>query len=529
MKAPQFKNRWLITGTLTTRSELHIGDGGAGQLHNRRESADKESKEEHDASTVCVDHRGTAYLPGSGVKGALRALVTGSDDRIDSAWEHLLGSDKPDAEHAVGGKLEFWDAFHTSGEGKASEQPDPTTLHKASDRTRPWWDHTRKTCVAVSVSLDRRTRSAMDGLLYHLEYVPAGETFTVEISGDNLTEEDIARVLVLLDRFNSGEATLGAQTSNGWGRMEWNLIEIRCLDAVGLEAWKMNPAASLPTPVRIDTETQSRIDTHIQNLILSQDKERLTIILALTMESPWLIRDPRQRERSSEANKNHVPDAQKPADAVPIADESGRPFVPAKSLRGVLRSRAEMILRTVGLPCADHPGQVDAVSTKGKNSGEVLDGIANKDLAAKLFGLGGWMAPLELTRLDAEENIAIHHQEFVAIDRFTGGAADGAKFNAELAGMTTVCGRLTVDLTRLKRVDKGLASLGLLALVLRDLAEGDLPIGSGSAKGQGFCTASATVTQGNAEYVSLADWFSSPLVTEALTNFRKDIPQPAIQ
>ena len=76
---------------------------------------------------------------------------------------------------------------------------------------------------------------------------------------------------------------------------------------------------------------------------------------------------------------------------------------------------------------------------------------------------------------------AEHHQEFVAIDRFTGGAADGAKFDAVLAGITTLAGTLTIDLARLKKVDDQFRSLGLLALVLRDLSEGDIVLGSGSA------------------------------------------------
>ena len=46
------------------------------------------------------------------------------------------------------------------------------------------------------------------------------------------------------------------------------------------------------------------------------------------------------------------------------------------------------------------------------------------------------------------------------------GAADGAKFNAVLAGTSTLSGTLRVDLERLKKVDPNLASLGLLALVL---------------------------------------------------------------
>lgn len=602
-----FHNRWLIRGTFTTQSELHIGDGGERLIHNRNPPTEEEDlgrqqptqDDESDASTVCVDHRDAAYIPGSSIKGPLRALVSDMDlttqkSRIHDDWEALLGSDKPDGAGAAGGKLEFWDAFHSRGNGTTAEAFVPQPQNRTellADRNRPWWDPKRRTCVAVSVSLDRRTRTAKENLLYHLEYVPVGETFAFEISGDNLgtdtpnekeakdianvgasagaggeptpNEEEIkaiARLLLLLDQFNTGEAVLGAQTSNGWGRVGCKVQEIRRLDATGLAGWKKNPQPGLAACQPVDAGTRSAIIQQLpppvaQRVLESvgaavkppgQDPEKivklpgeistLTIHLKLALESPWLIRDPRQRERSEAAKKlvdqKKISEADKPPDAVAIQNESGIPFVPAKSLRGVLRSRAEMILRTLGVVIPEHPGHKDnAVSTKGKGTKLALDEVGTKDLASRLFGFSGWQSPLDVPRLNLPEATPRpddHHQEFVAIDRFTGGAADGAKFDADLAGATTLEGMLTLDLKRLELVDQEYAALGLLALVLRDLAEGDIPIGSGSAKGQGFCTADATVVEAGMTYHTLADWFrDSPLLETALPAFRSQIPQPS--
>jgi CRISPR/Cas system CSM-associated protein Csm3 (group 7 of RAMP superfamily) len=238
------------------------------------------------------------------------------------------------------------------------------------------------------------------------------------------------------------------------------------------------------------------------------------------MESPWLVRDPRPRARSKEAKAANLSEDRKPADATPVRDEEGRPVLPAKSLRGALRSRAEMILRTLGLPCAAHPGDIPAVSTKDKTRSAAFDEISKADLAARLFGLSGWRAPLHVGRFVPEKDTEILHQEFVAIDRFTGGAADSAKFDADLAAPTTLEGALELDLDRLEKVDPDFASLGLLALVLRDLAEGDIPLGSGSSKGQGFCTAEASVLHNGESFPSLAEWFASEPVQNALAAFR---------
>lgn len=539
MNAPKFESRWLITGTIVTQTELHIGDGGAARRFDRTRPAKKNVQcedDEPDANTVCTDHRGRAYLPGSGIKGALRELVTIPDPKdpkknppiIHPDWEALLGSDKPGEDGAVGGKLEFFDAFHSGGKGNASHQPDPKNLHEAPDCGRPWWNDARKTAVSVSVSLDRRTRTAKENLLYHLEYVPPGEKFDFEIGGDGLSTAEVARLLVLLDRLGNGTATLGAQASNDWGRVRIEGgVAIHCLDRKALEKWKANPA-SPPRPQPIDEEKNRSIESEKEAIKVPTAREVLEIELQLHLESPWLIRDPRQCERSEVGKKKELAESAKPRNAVPIRDESGKPFVPAKSLRGALRSRAEMILRTLDLPCADHPGDIKAVSTKGKEVDVVTkliregDGkdVPAKDLAAKLFGLGGWRAPIHVPRFTSTETVADHRQEFVAIDRFTGGAAEHLKFNAELAGITTLMGSLTIDLKQLRKVDPELASLGLLALVLRDLAEGDIPLGSGSAKGQGFCK--ATVTWGGQDLFSI----DCP-AAEYLEKFRAQIPPPA--
>ena len=553
-----FGNRWLIRATLTTQSELHIGDGGEGCIQERARLAKKDmpgQDDESDASTVCVDYRDVAYIPGSSIKGPLRALVSVMDPvtkeaLIHADWKALLGSDKPDGADASGGKLEFWDAFHSAGKGTAAQAFVPKPQNKTellADRNRPWWDPVRRTCIAVSDSLDRRTRTAKESLLYHIEYVPVGETFAFDISGDDLGVADIAGLLLLLDQFNTGEAALGAQTSNGWGCIECKVKEICRLDATCLAKWKQNPRPGLAACEPVDEDTRRAIIKHLPPLVsrrvldradaareqpnndqektlnLPRENGTLIIHLKLTLESPWLIRDPRQRERSEAARKlmeqKRITEADKPPNAVAIQSESGIPFVPAKSLRGALRSRAEMILRTLGMDCAAHPGDIRPVTTKGKGTEAVLaliqhgsakDKIKPADLAARLFGFGGWQSPLDVPRLIVPEGTPSpkeHHQEFVAIDRFTGGAANQAKFDAVLAGMTALTGTLTIDLNRLKQVDENLAALGLLALVLRDFAEGDIPIGSGSSKGQGQCSVVATVIEKGTTHASLTDWF----------------------
>lgn len=149
------------------------------------------------------------------------------------------------------------------------------------------------------------------------------------------------------------------------------------------------------------------------------------------------------------------------------------PYLPGTSLKGALRAQAERICRT--LSSAEDGGSAVAV--------------------AALFGTTATAGALGVTDFKGAPAEPVIH-EMVAIDRFTGGAADGRKFAVRAFEEPTLKGALTVDLARTydteltgKAVSSAAklndAALGLLALVLRDLAEGDIVFGYGKRKGYG--------------------------------------------
>ncbi|MGO8731606.1 MAG: RAMP superfamily CRISPR-associated protein, partial [Terriglobia bacterium] len=104
----------------------------------------------------------------------------------------------------------------------------------------------------------------------------------------------------------------------------------------------------------------------------------------------------------------------------------------------------------------------------------------------RLFGAPGWRAPIEISDFECE-NPTEHQQEFVAVDRFTGGAADTAKFNSKAVYAPIFTGTIKIDLERLHQALAGDNRWPwmLLAFVLRDLAEGDVSFGFGTGKGYG--------------------------------------------
>ena len=531
MNAPPFQNRWRILGTITTLSELHLGDGGTGELNERTRLARQAQDEEHQIQTVCVDHDGTAYLPSSSIRGALRSLMIQDGKWSDQRWDSLFGSPNPDGDNAVGGKLIFYDSFWQKQSGYA----------KTGDEvSHPYWSATRRTCVATSVSLDRRRRTAADGLLYQREYVPTGEVFELEIGAENVSEDDIAHLLALLQRLNPVNALppvhLGGLVSNDWGRVRWELTAVECFSRDDLVDWLQladGPVGIQMTKPVPDTLRQALV-TKAARLVPTLVPDRLEIDLELHLTSPWIVRDARQKKRLEDFNASKKQghkqrkdlDEVPPVGATPMLDEQGRPFIPAKSFRGLLRSQAERILRTLGVEVPP-PEQQPVISAR-TNRADALHQVAQLDLATRLFGVSGWRAPLEPTRFVVPNTSAapqLLQQEFVAVDRFTGGAADALKFNAEFAAPCTLKGSLKLDLTRLGQVDPLQTARGLLALLLRDLQEGDLAPGAHAAIGCGACSCTAVITDSGQTYASLRDWFASQPVQASLKAFRQSIPR----
>jgi CRISPR/Cas system CSM-associated protein Csm3 (group 7 of RAMP superfamily) len=454
---PPFKNRWLISGTLKTKSPLHIGDGFSAELHTRSQQADKTKDDpEHDVQTVCVDCCKKPYIPGSSLRGVLRSVV----NMEDPASLEVFGSPDPEAKEAKGGKLIVYDAF-IHGES-LSVANDPLHL--------PFWSKDRRTCVAAHVSIDRQTRTAADKLLFHTEYVPAGTEFLVELGGDGLESEEVTLLLGALDQFNQG-LRLGADIASGWGQVEWTLGKVRKLDDI--KKWTGNRFLPELSPDQVLALFPSTIATK---------KDLLLFDLVLHFSGPLLVRDPKQSIRSDEAKSNakkHRRQAEKQPNATPLLAEDKRPFIPGQAVRGVLRSRLECIMRTLGhsIPSPDKQPVVTDYAR-----------VQQLDMAAIIFGAPGWKAPLECARFTLKEDCKPLElsQEFVAIDRFTGSVAGRKKFDAKAIVGASLSGRLILDLERIPAALR-LEAKQRLALLFRDLMDGDLHFGSGASKGYGHC------------------------------------------
>jgi CRISPR-associated protein Csm3 len=192
------------------------------------------------------------------------------------------------------------------------------------------------------------------------------------------------------------------------------------------------------------------------------------------------------------------------ADNAVIRDSSGDPYIPGTSLKGVLRSYMETLLKSSGKdildkncnPCfvVNNPclsGKEDIKMIKEmKEKYKKNDKIENADLliaegiydrlcpVCKIFGSGHFASKLTVNdcRLKGAKAY-IEKRDGIGIDRDTGTAAYGAKYDYEqVAAGTQFEFYMTVDNLEPEYED-------LLRLIVKVLENGDLRVGGKTSVG----------------------------------------------
>ncbi|HXK89815.1 MAG TPA: CRISPR-associated RAMP protein Csx7 [Thermosynergistes sp.] len=155
-------------------------------------------------------------------------------------------------------------------------------------------------------------------------------------------------------------------------------------------------------------------------------------------------------------------------------------YLPGSSLKGVLCSHAERIARTLKPEAACDPfGDTSCSRIFDKKKPGTTEAYRDSCLICKLFGSTGFAGRLATTDAYAVGTPPEPAQrDGVGIDRFTGGAARGAKFELEVITEG-------VFATSLHLRNFELWQLALLGFVLKDLADGLIRIGMGKSRGLG--------------------------------------------
>jgi CRISPR-associated RAMP protein (TIGR02581 family) len=192
---------------------------------------------------------------------------------------------------------------------------------------------------------------------------------------------------------------------------------------------------------------------------------------------------------------------------------SPEPYIPGSSLKGVIRSHTERIARTLcwdtdnwrvgacnpflanerqkdwakpdgycGVKFQEHKNRAKRAGREDKIPSPVI--YRDSCPACKIFGSTFLIGRLSVpdAYLLPDSQYRRERRDGVGIDRFSGGASKGAKFDLE--AITNAKFKVQLQMTNFE-----LWQIGLLAYVLRDLKEGLINIGSGKSRGLGQVSA----------------------------------------
>lgn len=483
-----------ITAKLTLRTALHVGSGKSNDVTD---------------DLVRRDVRGRLLIPGTAIAGALRSIATRLAPRFDNkACQSLTGTSSNAACQCLVCQL-FGDVNPREDNDEAVAAR--LLVYDAVLDTSP------ALAIRDGVGIDRSTGAAArrERIKFDYEVAPAGTVFKLRLEVEPKLSADqllLPLLAATLAEWEQGRGVVGGRVNRGLGALQlsdvqWIERDLNNLDALisflhdgppweatdGHRGWlneQLNVARGLIKAVRSDHLPV------VRSWVLAE------FVLAAT--GPFLINDPAQSGRSG---FDHAP-------LLETYATGAKPVLPGSSLRGALRSQAERIARTLATFSAWDAGNDKAsrkqkfldicpacnpltakttdpvascnslIKTLSKDERSEFERLGAEDklcLACRLFG-----SPWNGSRLRVEdapfvgEEVKTKVLDFLAIDRFTGGGRDTAKFDAVVLWQPKFRVRLFLE-------NPKPWELGWLALVLRDLHDGLITVGFGAAKGFGEC------------------------------------------
>ncbi|WP_170861273.1 RAMP superfamily CRISPR-associated protein [Geitlerinema sp. PCC 9228] len=449
---------------LTARSSIHVGGAEDNSLVDL---------------ALAKNGLGKYYIPGTSLAGAFRGWMKEMDQYSGSQdTERLWGySEKP--------------AGQDSNEGHASfsiVEDAPIKLPNGKDIE-----------VRDGVGIDREWGSAADYSKYDRAILPCGTEIPLELTIDCDRSFDFSKIYDLLDVLCAGKIRIGAAKTRGLGKIQ----------LCGCKYWEQTLSDRQSMILALKDSLPNG-----KNRYKNYSPKAPKLLPKLTVEIQWQPIEPVMVKAEREGIA---------VDILPLVSsikENMALVLPGSSIKGALRTQAERIVRTVGnMPMPPHQGQsydkflqqLQSVSLTEKLFGSAakkndpdsklgLGALSVDDCYSNLnqnISLQKWQ-DIEQAKdekklrkaLDRSELLKDTQQAYhVAVDRWTGGAADGFLYsNLEPFNVQwePIC--LTVNFNRLSCCffeEEKDAAIALFLLTLRDLYRGSIPLGYGVNRGLG--------------------------------------------
>jgi CRISPR-associated RAMP protein (TIGR02581 family) len=482
----------IINARLVLNTALHIGSG------KNQFPADSLFRRSGDGKLV---------IPGRAVGGCLRAAATRLAPHLDreNGKCRVIQNEQTRTQEPLSQRKSACGCFTCQLFG--DRYPDEEQHEAAASRL---WIYDAfqanriQTYVRDGVGISRTNQAAARNVKFDYEIIPAGTVFNFALlwePGDKYLDEQSILLAAVLQEWVEGRGQLGSSAARGLG--QFHLEGLHC-DRIDLQTPEqlidyLSCGDHNSLHGSLDDWFETALTAAVQRVKTVKRVALQTNAMAgrfvridfdLLFQGQFLTNDPLA---ASATGFDHAPLSEVFWDS---NNRQGRPIISGSSLRGAIRARAERIART--LADLRHPGGMTflvcdplvrdisqpnvSCATRLEAQKHGQDGeVDEKDLclACRLFGssqLGSrlWIRDAAWQGNDVNWNL----RDFLAIDRFTGGGQDGAKFDA--AGLVQPCFQSSLVLHSPESWE-----LGWLALVLRDLADGFIPLGFGSAKGFG--------------------------------------------
>lgn len=312
--------------------------------------------------------------------------------------------------------------------------------------------------VRDHVNIDLEKGTATDGGKYDEEIVPPGVKFDIELKLDGWNEELSAdksdAFLKLCSAIKQGLITFGGKTVSGYGKVVCTYAEVKELNLKNKDDLETYLNLS-DSPVFADNEGHS-VELLKVDDFTSKDGSLYTgkLVLPLVSNGPILVGGTNSKD--SEVDMVCL--------MTPILDDKKKDYIykytiSGSSLRGVIRHRVFDILKALD---KDNESSDELNSIFGSVSGK--NGSAGHIKCSDIY-------------LDVDK---AQHVQHVAIDRFTGGAIDGALFDEAPVWESGLLLKTEIEFTDLTALQTAVLMHALL-----DICTGDAPIGGGTNRGNG--------------------------------------------
>jgi CRISPR/Cas system CSM-associated protein Csm3 (group 7 of RAMP superfamily) len=350
--------------------------------------------------------------------------------------------------------------------------------------------------IRDGVGIDREDGTAADGIKFDREVLPQGTKIQLSMRLDqepNNGKQVEALLGAILETLRDGDIKFGGAKSRGLGK-------VRLVGTPSVTKQTLGTRSGLLDVLRQKSPVLSTKEMEALSKHVSLRTPRLRVSIKWRPTGALMVKASRDGE--------HV-------DILPLVsrttDGNYSPVLPGSGLKGAIRSQAERILATLFNPAPlPEPDRFLASMNRfalaqilfGAPGPEKESEVGSEHLGGSAIAIDDVYCSLRRPRIEWD-NVAngqtpapIGAATHVAIDRWTGGAADGFLYTAaEPVGLQWQAIEIAINPQRLLTAAQHFksavpeqtarAAIGLLILTLRDVADGLVPLGFGVTRGYG--------------------------------------------